>query len=303
MDAGCKDTYEFTIEDERITDVAVSWPTLKRALSDASTGDTIYIAGNRHLVADTSTLDVVGVSIVSDGATIEMPETRDGDLFRATNAEFRGLSVIAPETDRREWPGYGEGHISRGINANGTTRVVNCHLEGFGHAAVACGRERANSSVEILGCELVHNNMGGLGYGAVADGQGAHVSIRHTYMNDNRHSVAAKGGVAASWSVVNCHHGPETRLHAFDTHKPGLRAVEFRQNRSEVTTNETIRVRGSVDNGGEIKHNWFEHTKRDEPGEEGSVIRVGPANSFRDAGLDVRDNLYSKEPPSAVFPE
>ena len=131
----------------------------------------------------------------------------------------------------------------------------------------------------------------------------AELDVRRTYFDDCRHSVAANGDTEnVSWDVQKCHQGPESKSHAFDTHTPGARRIVFKNNYSELTDKETVRIRGELAAGGIIEENWFENENQDNPGDENTAIRVS-GESFENAGVAVRNNYHKNgKPPSSAFP-
>lgn len=288
--------YEYGLHDADA--VALNWSQLKQAVGAAEKNDVVYVPGHCH-IETTDTLGFEGITLASQGATIEQAETDDGSFWTARNAAVHGFDLRSQTTEFREFPGYGEGYIARGIQAEGTTTIRNCTFEGWGHAGVTVGRDNSKSQVHVGYCSFENNPMGGFGYGIET---AATVNVTRSYFNNNRHSIAAQGDEHSAWFVERCHQGPDSVLHAFDTHKPECRRVEFRENISELTSNETIRIRGDVNEGGVIKHNWFKNERRGDPGEEGTACRVGPAGSFAEAGVELVNNLYDQRPPEKALP-
>lgn len=280
--------------------VVVTWSQLTEAVDRAESGDLIFIPGGRTLMTPDGTLTAKNVTIASHGAEIVMTEPRDGDFISAHNSVFAGVNIRGPQTDKTEWPGYGNGRISRGINTDGKCTVRNCRVSGFGHAALTVGRANKASTLVVENCRIDSNPMGGLGYGIATS---ARLEVRWTYFNNNRHSIAATGDDASEWVIEQCHIGPDSRQHALDTHRPVANRIVCRGCYSELTDHETIRLRGGLREGGVIEDNWFTNESHGNPGSGGCAIRAEPAQSFEEMGLDVRNNRYAKVAPSRAYLE
>lgn len=295
MNYGTHEDYAFALEDA--DEVVLTWSQLKRAVADTDPGAVIFIPGHAHLQApEAAQLTIRERTLASAGGIIEQMESDDGDFIRAVDTNVHGITFRSQTTQRIDWPGYGNGFIARGITADGETTITNSRFRGWGHAGVAVGRHNDSSEVTIRSCEFVDNPMGGLGYGVETS---AWVRISKSYFNNCRHSVAATGNETSAWSVVQCKQGPRSRLHAFDTHRPTFRKVVFRGNVSEYEGT-TLRLRGTPQEGAEIKHNWIRNPSLSDPGSEGDAIRC-EGESFESIGAKVQSNWFGEESPVDTF--
>lgn len=220
---------------------------LEAALSGASEGDVVFVAGDARIDLTGASLCIPGgVTLASDrgldgsaGGLLYVTRTESRSTLRACGDGVRisGLRLFGHEPTECpvEWssPGRSEctGDIagdtncrdcmprSRGINATGHDRleVDNCELAGWTYGAIELARSHDN---HVHHNDIHHNQRQGLGYGVVLSGiaNEADVVIHHNRFDYNRHSVAGSGAIGQSYEA---HHNlvlEHANGHVFDMH-------------------------------------------------------------------------------------
>lgn len=268
------------------------------ALSDAKSGDVLFLAGDARidcteLVAiEKLVLEVPeGVTLASnrgegesEGALILSDWFATRPLFRVMgpNVRFTGLRVAGPnpkrclEHHRRSFSVEGHdrenrlGHeyyykfpISDGIvTEHANLTVDNCEIGGWSHAGIYLIKGDGH---HIHHNFIHHNQYNGLGYGISHDR--AFSKIERNCFDSNRHSIAGTGNQGSGYEAW---HNVELGIslsHCFDMHGGRDRrdgtdiagtAMQVRHN-TFGTPEAALVVRGTPDEGTTIGNNWFYH--------------------------------------------
>jgi len=298
--------YENTVAPEQADVTVGTRSELESALSGASSGDVVYVAGD-------ATIDMGGAEwSIPDGVTLASDRGIDGapgghlqttDLpwpmfVVGANARVTGLRVSG---QYEEYADLTDGPVSIGLQAAGSgVEIDNCEVFGFSHAAI-----RPYTDTHVHHNDVHHNPMDGLGYGvSVTRGEPL---IEYNYFNYNRHSVAGAGG--CGYTVRYNHFGPETVDHVIDQHEPGGTTMAVHHNTVEAVTHvqndgatEAVAIRGTPDDVADVHHNWFYNPtepKSSPAGWDGSAITQVNTGSWQN--VEYEANHYgSEEPPEDV---
>jgi hypothetical protein len=301
---GGGDGYGNTVSRDQADTVVGTRSELATALSSASTGDVVYVAGDASIDAGSSTLSVpAGVTLASnrgiDGAPGGLLYTNDDtELLNADgDARVTGIRVQGPYSEYFEPDYYASGD---GIETQGpNVEIDNCEIWGFATAGVSA----KNDGVHVHHNHIHNNPRDGLGYG-VSCGGGDQV-IEWNRFNYNRHSVASNG--EGGYTVRYNHFGSETIDHVIDVHRPGGTTTTIHHNTIEATTQvqnsstpEGVAIRGTPDDVADIHHNWFYNPTEPQStpeGWDGSAITQVHTDSWQN--VEFSNNHYGSSDPGA----
>lgn len=205
------------------------------ALSKAVAGDTVFVPGDAMLDLTSHAPIVVPAGVLvassrrvggSQGAILYV-EQLDATLFHArAGAQFVGLSVMGPDTDRRTvqleklktrggTTFYYAVPVSRGILVEGSGVVVeNCEIWGWSRSGVEVVNGAAN--VRVRHNLIYLNQRHDLGYGVYVDQ--ADVLVECNLFDWCRHCVAGSGRPGTSYEARYNFVLPNANGHSFDMH-------------------------------------------------------------------------------------
>jgi hypothetical protein len=275
---------------------------LEDALSSASSGDVVFVAGDAEIDAGETTFTVPsGVTLASnrgvDGTDGGLVQTEaEIDVVRVEgDARVTGLRVQGPFYEYFDPSWYAEGTGLRAVDDG--IEIDNCEVWGFADAAI-----HADGDVRVHHSHVHHNPRDGLGYGVLC--AGGHPTIEWNYFNYNRHSVASTGG----------HHGYTVRFNHFaeeavggviDIHKPGGTSSEVHNNIvvavDDVTGDseriQAIQIRGVPDETYAIHDNWFFNPEEplDSPSGSWTEEAIIQPTETEWRNVDFHDNHYGPD--------
>ncbi len=257
--------YENTISPDEADVVVSSRSEFNSALSSASSGDVVYVAGDASIDLGSNTYTVPrGVTLASDrgidnapGGHLYTDHQPDSSMYYielSRGARLCGVRVQGPYYDFFDPDFYATG---AGVTVRGdSVEIDNCEMWGFALASVHVG----TGEPHIHHNDIHHNPRRGLGYGVV--NYGGNPLIEWNYFDANRHSVACdgQGGYVARYN----HFGPITYSHVMDVHSPGGTRVEIYNNTVEAVDGDhdgdqrpAVAIRGAPDDVAAIYDNWF----------------------------------------------
>jgi hypothetical protein len=293
---------------------------LLEALSQAKSGDVVFIAGDAEIDCTTRVyieelvLEVPeGVTLASDrgrdgsvGGLIESDTQKTSPLVRVMGPGVRvtGLRIKGPNPKRHIYHHNrsfkeGRGHeyyykfpVSGGIRSeHDHLEVDNCELGGWAGAAVGLGNGEGH---HIHHNFIHHNQYNGLGYG-VSHGT-AFSLIEYNQFDCNRHSIAGSGAPGSGYEACHNVELGESLSHCFDMHggrdrKDGTQIagtwMKVHHNTFRCPKTEVV-IRGVPEEKAEVYNNWMYHTP-----DELSVRS--------DGSTEIRNNAYGMTDP--IFSE
>lgn len=307
---------------------------LDDALSDASSGDVVWIDGG-------STVDIgswddraipSGVTLASDrgqngsrGGTVVAPGSSvlkaEGGV-RVTGVQFEGPTIeydVNPKSDNGSiWD-----EATTGVSVVGPdVEVDNCEFWGFTNAGLRVGD--IYDDVEAVDTHVHHNSfhdnaMESLGYGIVVGWATSttHVDgalIEYNYFNNNRHSIAGNGSADSNYTARYNHQGPDGYSFAFEMHEQSSDGyaggnIVYHHNTFEfVTTNHgedsaAIVMRGDPADQCDIYNNWFYDADRpseDTSGTPSTAIDQWGYASWTNVDWADRNNHFGSSEPAAT---
>lgn len=248
---------------------------LRTALSEASSGDVVFVDGDAELYSPSKSERYpvpAGVTLASDrgvdgsvGAILHTDAAYSygaeglvyatGDDARVTGLRIRGPH---PQSDVR-WRDHSYDYEMSGVNARAEDaerlEVDNCQIWGFAHA-VASGTDG-----HVHHCHLAAN-MKGLGY-CTSTGDTEGTVFEYNLCEHWRHVVAAGGGGGYE-ACYNLIHGPCIG-HAFDQHRPGGTYTHLHHNTMTAEAKDISgrpvvfgTFRGDRVENVEVHHNWVQ---------------------------------------------
>ncbi|QLD88687.1 hypothetical protein HWV07_06405 [Natronomonas salina] len=248
---------------------------LGNALSSASSGDIVYVAGNATIDIGGSTFTVPsGVTLASNRGIDDAPgglirtdretkmiNVRRGGRVTGLRIQGKYYSYFDPRGD----DSYPTG---TGVRVTGSdVEVDNCEIWGFAYAGV----NASSNTPHIHHNHIHHTPRAGLGYGVVMSG--GHPVIEWNYFNYNRHAIAGSGG--GGYTARYNHVGPDTIGHIFDMHRPGGDRIHIYRNTVEAVGHvnggskefPAVVIRGVPSDVALIEDNWFYNPNppRDDP--------------------------------------
>ncbi|MGM0398287.1 MAG: hypothetical protein ACQEQY_04770, partial [Halobacteriota archaeon] len=150
-------------------DVVVSTKSeLEAALSDASSGDIVYLAGNASI--DMGTTDIVvpsGVTLASNRGVRDAPgghlytDEETKSIYLEEGARLAGVRVQGPFYEYFDPDHYATGSGVRAVG--GDVEIDNNEIWGFAYASVVTN----GNSPHVHHNDIHHNPRDGLGYGVV----------------------------------------------------------------------------------------------------------------------------------------
>lgn len=257
--------YESAITSEDADVVVKNRSALRNALSDASSGDIVYIDGDSTIDLGSNTYTVPrGVTLASNRGINNAPggrlktDYKAGSGFYSLNlsrdSRITGLRFQGPyyEYFSPDFYAAGAAVTIRGNNVE----IDNCEMWGFAYASIHVN----TGSPHIHHNNIHHNPRAGLGYGVTNNG--GDPLIEYNYFNANRHAIACsgEGGYTARYNYF----GPITFSHILDAHEPGGTRYEIYNNTVEAVIGAhddrqraAVAVRGTPSDVATIHDNWF----------------------------------------------
>ncbi|UWG47967.1 Uncharacterized protein HSRCO_1688 [Halanaeroarchaeum sp. HSR-CO] len=286
-------------------DVVISTKSgLLQALSNASSGDVVYLAGNASI--DMGTTDIVvpsGVTLASNRGIDDAPgghlytDEETKSIYLNSGARFTGIRVEGPFYEYFDPDWYATGSGVRAVG--GDVEIDNNEIWGFAYASVVTN----GNSPHVHHNNIHHNPRDGLGYGVVAS-SGRPV-IEWNAFDYNRHSVASSG--SGGYVVRYNHFGSSTIGHVIDMHKPGGTDMEIYRNTVEATYSvadgdrkPAVAIRGVPEVLASVQDNWFYNEAEPLASPDGwtgeSIIQV---HVDEWANVEFPQNHYGSSEPAA----
>ena len=292
---------------------------LLAALSNAGSGDVVYVPGNARIDCTERIYIEELVIEIPEGVTLAgnrgQDDSRGGMIFSDTfktrpliramgpGVRITGLRIGGPnpkpcfEHHRRSFA-EGRGHAyyykfptSDGISTDHPgLEVDNCELGGWSHAAI---RLDAGDRHHIHHNFIHHNQYNGLGYGVSHNTSFS--LIEYNQFNYNRHSIA---GTGRSGSGYEARHNVEighSVSHCFDMHggrdrKDGTTIAGTRMKVHHNTfrcPRAAVVIRGVPEERADIHNNWFYQRSN------GRSVRS-------DGNTCIRNNVYGLDKPELL---
>jgi hypothetical protein len=233
-----------------------------RALSDATSGDVVFVAGDASIDLGDYTYTIPrGVTLASNRGSDGSPGgllyiTRERKAIHVRrDARVSGIRLEGPYAEYFDPSWYATG---TGLNTvEEGVEIDNCEVLGFAYAAIA-----ANADAHVHHNHVHHNARDGLGYGVLA--RGGNPTVEWNYLNFNRHSVASTGA-HHGYTVRRNHFGPDAVGGLVDIHRPGGVESEVCHNVFEATADvhgrkdpiQAVQIRGVPDETFDVHDNWF----------------------------------------------
>lgn len=277
---------------------ATSLTELTRALTAASSGETVYVPGDVEMdlsgtwmiqVPDGVTLSSDGRLDGPDGALLtssegdESPSDQRGlqKIQLGTGARFTGFRLEGHHHDYvnpiQAHDGDFYAHRGSGIDVGTDGVVDNNEISGWVYSAVW-----AEDNARIRRNHIHHNTWEGLGYGVTIP-KGDHMPvIEQNRFNYNRHAISGSGGPECGFVARDNVVGPDWVGAQFDMHGDDgmvgiagdeivIRNNDFHATRAvEAKTRNpggeypAIQIRGSPETGVWVEENRFVHESREE---------------------------------------
>ncbi len=235
--------------------------------------------------------------IATGGANVRITGLR----LRGPDQKFRGTELIEGLNAHPELTSDGKGYysfpVSQGVRVAHPGLVIdNCELWGWGHAAIAPGRNAGGTHIHHN--HIRHCQRAGLGYGICIDGSDA--LIEANLFDYTRHAVAATGIPGTGYEARNNVHGEHSVGHTFDMHGSAENGIEvdgrsiggewIRIHHNTLKARDAgVGIRGIPRSDCEIHHNWFFSENKPE-----SVRLSGNALDNPDA-LGMHDNIWGPD--------
>ena len=270
--------------------VATDLESLLEALTQAQSGQTVFIAGDTEI--DLTTLIYIeqlvlevpaGVTLAGErgnngslGAILTSDALKTPVMIRAAGPGVRitGLRIRGPnpkrylDHHRRAFSEGGGGHeyyykfpTQNGIDTqHDSLQLDNCEISGFGHGGIYL---RTGQGHHIHHNYIHHCQYNGLGYGVSHNT--ASSLIEYNLFDSNRHSIAGTGRPGNSYVARNNVELGVSLSHCFDMHGGRDRrdGTDIAGTKIEIYNN-TFRapqtpvvIRGVPEDTCEVHHNWF----------------------------------------------
>lgn len=279
--------YSQVVTEDDADVVATTHDELRTALSEASSGDVVFVDGSAEIYSPSESERYIvpdGVTLASDrgvgGSSGALLHTDAAYSYGAQglvsvqgdNARVTGLRVRGPHPDVR-WREHSYDYEMSAINARKNNaaglEVDNCELWGFAHLVAA------DKDAHVHHNHLHRANMKGLGY-CLSTGSTEGTVFEYNRCEHWRHVVAGSGGggYEARFNLIL---GPAIG-HAFDQHSPGGSYTELHHNTMKVPSGEVengndevpfATFRGSNVQKARVYNNWSTNNSppRDSPSE------------------------------------
>lgn len=217
---------------------------LRNALNNAVSGDSIYIDDHIDISGFSSKAIPTGVSLVAAfcdpnipgrGAVLHSDSYNRHHFLASGEIDMWGVSFQGPRQDYfdpRDKSGTESDYYTSPIRCSGTGAtdgvdafVYGCEFRGWTVGGIELGTSSDETQATIDRCTFINNTMETLGYGIYH--LNGHADIERCYFDNNRHAIAGVGRNTESYYLARSMFGPKAIGHRVDMHSDSGNAGKF----------------------------------------------------------------------------